>query len=174
MSRGKYTYGFADVFRERNNANLIIGNFCSISDGFRVFLGGNHNIDWVTTYPFGHTHTDVFNMFDGTGHPSSKGDVVIGNDVWIGYNVTVLSGVKIGDGAVIGTNSLVIKDVEPYSVVAGNPAKHIKYRFSPEQIEKLLQIQWWNWEDEKINRFTPLLCNKDIDHFIEAALKEQS
>jgi virginiamycin A acetyltransferase len=105
------------------------------------------------------------------GHPSTKGDVIIGNDVWIGANVTIMSGVTIGDGAVIANNSHVVKNVEPYSLVGGNPAKLIKYRFTPEQIEKLLKIKWWYWDDKKINKFTPLLCNDNIDKFINSAFE---
>ena len=134
-------------------------------------LGGNHRIDWVTTYPFGHKLKDIFNTFNGIGHPSTKGDVIIGNDVWIADNVTIMSGVNIGDGAVIAKNSHVVKNVEPYSLVGGNPAKLIKYRFTKNQIEKLLQIKWWNWNDDKINNFVPLLCNPDINKFIKFALE---
>ena len=82
-----------------------------------------------------------------------------------------MSGIKIGDGAVIATNSHVVKDIEPYSLVGGNPAKHIKYRFTKEQIEKLLEIKWWNWKDDKINQFVPLLCNNNIDNFINTVEK---
>jgi virginiamycin A acetyltransferase len=126
-------------------------------------------MDRVTTYPFGHINQNIYNGFDGKGHPSTKGDVTIGNDVWIGANVTVMSGINIGDGAVIANNSHVVKNVEPYSIVGGNPAKFIKYRFTPEQIEKLLEIKWWNWDDEKINKYAPLLCNENIDEFIKCA-----
>ena len=166
MSYGKYTYGKPFIHSWNENTQLKVGNFCSISSNVQVYLGGNHRMDWVTTYPFGHMHKDIFNNFNGNGHPSTKGDVIIGNDVWIGGNVVILSGVNIGDGAVIANNSHVIKNVEPYSVVGGNPAKLIKYRFNKEQIDKLLEIKWWNWDDEKINEFTPLLCNNNIDEFI--------
>lgn len=84
-------------------------------------MGGNHRTDWLTTYPFGHIHKDIFTNFSGVGHPATKGSVVIGNDVWIGTNVTIMSGVSIGDGAVIANNSHVVKDVLPYSIVGGNP-----------------------------------------------------
>ena len=171
ISIGKHTYGRPMVWNEPNSANLIIGNFCSISQNVKILLGGNHRTDWVTTYPFGHVNKNIFDNFNGVGHPSTKGNVVIGNDVWIGENATILSGVTIGDGAVIANNSHVVKNVEPYSIVGGNPAKFIKYRFTKEQIEKLLQIQWWNWSDEKINQFTPLLCNSNIDNFIHSALE---
>ena len=168
MSFGKYTYGRPRIYYWSKNTKLIIGNFCSIAENVKIYLDGNHRTDWVTTYPFGHINTHVFNNFNGYGHPSSKGDVIIGNDVWIGDNVTIMSGVIIGDGAVIANSSHVVKNVEPYAIVGGNPAKLIKYRFSTEQIEKLLEIKWWNWDDEKINKFSPLLCNNNIDEFIMA------
>jgi hypothetical protein len=94
------------------------------------------------------------------------------DDVWIGDSVTIMSGVTIGDGVVIANNSHVVKDIEPYSLVGGNPAKLIKYRFTQEQIKKLLEIKWWLWDDEKINKFSPLLCNPDIDNFINEAIRE--
>lgn len=168
MTVGKYTYGDWKTHRYvANNSDLVIGNFCSIGKNVNIYLGGNHHLDWVTTYPFGHIHNNVFNTFDGSDHPTSKGDVTIGNDVWIGDNSVIMSGVKIGDGAVIANNSHIVKDVEPYSLVGGNPAKFIKYRFSKDQIEKLLFIKWWDWDDDKINKYCPLLCNKKIDEFIE-------
>lgn len=170
MSFGKYTYGDPIINWENPDAQLVVGNFCSIAGNVNIYLGGNHRTDWVTTYPFGHIYEDTFTVFDGVGHPSTKGDVIIGNDVWIGSNVTIMSGVTIGDGVVIANNSHVVKNVEPYSLVGGNPAKLIKYRFTPEQIEKLLEIKWWFWEDKLINQFTPLLCNNNIDNFINAAM----
>jgi acetyltransferase-like isoleucine patch superfamily enzyme len=166
---GKYTYGTPKILWENNKARLVIGNFCSIATNVTIYLGGNHRTDWVTTYPFGHIHQTIFNTFNGDGHPSTKGDVIIGNDVWIGSNVTNMSGVKIGDGAVIANSSHVVKDVEPYSLVGGNPAKMIKYRFTREQIDKLLTIQWWNWDDAKLNTFLKRLCNPDIETFIKEA-----
>ena len=167
MSYGKFTYGNPTLRWQNNNAKLIVGNFCSIAENVHVYLGGNHRTDWVSTYPFGHIHQNKFNNFRGEGHPSTKGDVIIGNDVWIGANATIMSGVTIGDGAVVACNSHVVKNVEPYSLVGGNPAKIIKHRFTTTQIEKLLEIKWWNWDDDKINKFTPLLCNDDIDDFIK-------
>ena len=172
MSIGKYTYGTENlnIHYSDSGAKLIIGNFCSIAGNVNIYLGGNHRTDWVTTYPFGHINQHIFNNFNGQGHPATKGDVVIGNDVWIGQNVTIMSGVTIGDGAIIANNSHVVRNVEPYSVVGGNPAKLIKYRFTKEQIEKLLEIKWWDWDDDKINKLSPLLCNENIDDFINAVV----
>ena len=170
MSFGKHTYGIPEVLSWGEGTTLIIGNFCSIAGNVKILLGGNHRTDWVTTFPFGHIHTNVFNTFDGKGHPSTKGDVIIGNDVWIGMNVTIMSGINIGDGAVIANSSVVVKNVETYSIVGGNPSRFIKYRFSQEQIKKLLEIKWWDWDDTKINKFLPLLCNVNIDEFISISL----
>jgi acetyltransferase-like isoleucine patch superfamily enzyme len=174
MQCGKHTYGESniEIHSWNEGAKLVIGNFCSIAHNIHVFLGGNHHTDWVTTYPFGCVHQHAFPNINGAGRSITKGDVIIGNDVWIGRGVTIMSGVTIGDGAAIAANSHVVKNVEPYTIVGGNPAKFIRNRFTPEQTQKLLEIKWWNWEDEKINRFTSLLCNSDIDEFIKAA--EQS
>ncbi len=171
QSVGKYTYGHDGIRLHFANSgkSLTIGSFCSLATGIQIYLGGNHRTDWITTYPFGHIFQGVFNSqtFDKTGHPSTNGDVVIGNDVWIGSNATIMSGIKIGDGAVIACNSHVVKDVEPYTIVGGNPAKYIRHRFTSEQIEKLLEIKWWEWPDEKINRYLPLLCSGNISDFIQ-------
>ena len=171
-SYGIYSYGMPDILSWGEGAKLNIGNFCSIGICGKVYLGGGHRTDWVTTFPFGHINKEIFNNFDGVGHPKTNGDVDIGNDVWIGEHVTIMSGVTIGDGAVIATNSHVVKNVAPYSIVGGNPAKLIKYRFTEEQIQKLLEIKWWNWNDEKINSYLPLLCSSNIDDFINAVYKK--
>lgn len=163
---GNYTYGRCNVFNWGEPNKLVVGKFCSIAPNVNVYTGGNHRTDWVTTYPFGHIHNAIFNTFDGTGHPKSNGDVIIGNDVWIGSNVTIMSGITVGDGSVIANNSHVVKNVEPYSIVGGNPARFIKYRFTEEQIKKLLKIQWWNWPTDRINNNLHLMCNLDIDNFI--------
>jgi acetyltransferase-like isoleucine patch superfamily enzyme len=171
MSIGKYTYGSPQIKWKNENANYICGRFCSIAANVRIYLGGNHRSDWITAYPFGHINKDIFNSHDGTGHPTTKGDVIIGNDVWIGDNTTIMSGVTIGDGSIIANNSHVVKNIEPYSIHGGNPARFIKYRFSKEQIEKLLEIKWWDWDDDKINKSTKFLCSNNIDEFINYAIK---
>jgi len=170
ISKGKYTYGEPILKWGSPNTHIKIGNFCSIGKDVEIYLGGNHRTDWITTYPFGHKFTDTFTTFNGEGHPATKGHVIIGNDVWIADNVTIMSGVTIGDGAVIANNSHVVKDVEPYSIVGGNPAILIKYRFTKTQIDELLKIQWWNWDDKIINECVPLLCSGNIDDFIQTYL----
>jgi len=167
ISAGKYTYGHDSIELIRpEKYKVVIGNFCSIAKNCKIYLNANHRRDWLTTYTFGHINTDVFNTFDGNGHPTGKGDVIIGNDVWIAANVTIMSGVSIGDGSIIANNSHVIKDVEPYTIVGGNPAKYIKHRFEKKIIKKLLNIKWWNWEDEKIKKYIPLLCSDEYEKFL--------
>ncbi len=169
MTVGKYTYGAdkLEVLKWDDETDLIIGKFCSIAGG-RVILGGSHRSDWVTTYPFGTINEETF-PYHGKGATIGKGNVVIKNDVWIGMHVTILSGVTIGNGAVVATESIVTKDVDDYSFVAGNPAVHKRYRFTEEQRKRLLKLAWWDWDEEKINKFIPLLCSGDVDKFLDLA-----
>lgn len=160
---GEWTYGSPEILDFDDGGTLKIGRFCSISEGVTILLGGEHCYDWVTTYPFSAVCIDARSF---QGHPRSKGPVVIGNDVWIGYRATILSGVTIGDGAVVGAGSLVAKSVPPYSLVAGNPARLVRYRFSDEQIAALLRIRWWDWPIEKIREGWPLLLRNDVGSFI--------
>ena len=171
MSFGKYTYGTPDVRFPAQDSKLVVGNFCSIALNVKIYLGNGHGHDtsFVSTYPFGYINQHIFPVANNHSK-DTNGDVVIGNDVWIGENVTILSGITIGDGAVIANNSHVIKDVEPYSVVGGNPANFIKYRFTKKQIDKLLEIKWWDWEDDKIRDFVALLCSNNIDDFIDSVM----
>ena len=143
-------------------SSFSIGSFCSLAENITIYLGGNHRIDWVTTYPFGHIHNDLFDKYDGSGHPRSNGDVIIGNDIWIASNVTIMSGVKIGDGAVIASNSHIVKNVDPYTVVGGNPGELIKKRFSDEDIERLLKLKWWDMDDYYVNEMAPYLCSENF------------
>lgn len=171
MNLGKYSYAQTPIIitNKCDDTTYECGKFCSIARNLTICLGGNHHTDWVSTYPFGHRYTQIFNTFAGEKKGLTKGNVVIGNDVWIADNVTIMSGVHIGDGAVIANNSHVCKDVEPYTIVGGNPAKPIRKRFTEAQIEKLMEIKWWNWSDEDINKVAPALCNPDIDGFIAIA-----
>jgi virginiamycin A acetyltransferase len=140
---------------------LIIGKFCQIATGVRFIMNGsNHAMDGISTYPF--------KVFGGEWsraslNVKSKGDTVIGNDVWIGNSATIMQGIKVGDGAIIGTNSLVTKDVEPYTVVGGNPAKEIRKRFNDEIIRFLLKLKWWDWNSEKITNYLDFITNGNID-----------
>ena len=166
ISVGRFTYG-NPAFKLWGEQEMIeIGSFCSIAENVTIFGGGEHNYDWVTTFPLRIAYDDALAGKDG--HPTTKGKTKIGNDVWIGYGATILSGVTIGDGAIIGACSLVSKDVSPYSVAGGNPAKLIRYRFTEQQIRELLKIQWWNWPHHRIIEFIDLLSQENIDHFIDA------
>lgn len=160
---GEYTYGKPEILEWGENKKLYIGKYCSIASNVKIFLGGNHRIDWITTYPFNIINDDFPNACEIKGHPASNGDVVIGNDVWIGYGATILSGVTIGDGAVIGAHTLVSKNIAPYTIVVGNPMMVVKKRFTDDVIDKLLKLKWWNWENKKINENIKILCSNDLN-----------
>lgn len=149
---GEFTYGKPKILFENNDSNLYIGKYCSIAQNVSIFLGGNHRTDWITTYPF----NDLPNYFPIAagikGHPATKGNVIIGNDVWIGQNVIILSGVEVADGAVIAAGSLVSKNIGPYEIWGGNPAKLIRKRFNDEIIKELLDLKWWEWPDDKVKQ----------------------
>lgn len=162
---GKYSYadgGSPNIILHTIHSKLTIGNFCSFGPHCNIFLGSEHRTDFVSTFPFSNIFEDVPIIESA----KTKGDVVIGSDVWIGAHVTILSGVTIGHGAVIGACAVVAKDVAPYSIVAGNPIKEIRKRFSMQQIEKMLEIQWWEWGDEKIQNAVSMLMGNEIDRFI--------
>ena len=161
---GEFTFGKPMIYFDPSDPSqeVTIGKFCSIARNVTIYAGAEHHYDGVSQYSF-----NKFNIFYEKKLIRSKGKVSIGNDVWIGDSAFILSGVTIGDGAVIGANSVVAKDIEPYSIVVGNPAKHIKFRFTQEQIQKLLAIQWWNWDISKVEESFPLLLNNDINTFIE-------
>jgi len=144
---GDFTYGRPRVIGWGDNTRLRIGKFCSIAEGTVILLGGEHHTKWTTTYPLNILFRDVKNL-PRTAY--SKGDVVIGNDVWIGRECLILSGTTIGNGAVVAANSVVVKDVEPYAIVGGNPAKELRKRFDTETIDALNRIAWWDWPLEKV------------------------
>ena len=166
---GDYTYGRPEVLSYGEGSRLRIGRFCSIALDVRIFLGGEHRPDWVTTYPFPPLSGDWPEAKGILGTPASKGDVVIGNDVWIGHGVTILSGVTIGDGAVIGAMAVVAKDVADYAIVAGNPARVVRMRFDEETVAQLLRVRWWDWPRERIAASIPLLCSASVKEFLEGA-----
>jgi acetyltransferase-like isoleucine patch superfamily enzyme len=162
ISFGRFTYGGENitVFQFGEGSSLKIGAFCSIASSIKIFLGGNHRIDWITTFPFGHIFQNELGGLGISGHPSTNGDVVVGNDVWIGQGATIMSGITIGSGAVIATNSTVTRDVGPYEIVGGNPAKVIKKRFDEDVIDLLLKLNWWDLPVEKIREVNKTLCSK--------------
>jgi len=168
---GRGTYGDLTVNDWGENAILSIGNFTSIASGVQVFLGGEHRTDWVTTFPFNVLWPSA-KAFEG--HPKTKGNVTIGSDVWIGAEAIVLSGVTIGNGAVIGARSVVTKDVPPYAIIAGNPARVIKYRFKESEIDDLLRIAWWDWSNAKIEKELAGLLNGNIKEFLERSGADES
>ncbi len=171
---GDYTYydDFEDAHNFEKNVKyhfdftgdqLIIGKFCMIaSDAKFIMNGANHLSNAISPYPFAVFGNGWEDAMEGKTYPN-KGNIEVGNDVWIGYNATIMAGVKIGDGAIIATNSTVVSDVEPYAIVGGNPAREIKKRFSPEIIKRLLKLQWWNWDIEKITKNVQNLTDLDID-----------
>lgn len=148
---------------------LIIGKFCAIAEGVKFIMNGaNHRMYGITTYPF-----NIFGVGRQKVTPTVeqlpfKGDTVIGNDVWIGQNVTIMPGVNVGDGAIIAVNSTVVKNIEPYTIYGGNSAKFIKKRFSDEKIKFLLKLQWWNWYEDKIfNNLEKLTSEVGLDQLMK-------
>lgn len=158
VTKGKYSYG--DVNRRGLGNSINIGKFCSIAENV-IFDGGmSHNPRLVTTFPFNCVWPGLNHL---KGHPVIKGDINIGNDVYIGMSSIIMSGVTIGSGAVIGANTIVTKDVEPYTVVVGAPMKVVRKRFTHFQIESLLSLKWWDWDDDKITKNAHLLMSEDIE-----------
>ncbi|MDO5554517.1 MAG: CatB-related O-acetyltransferase [Planctomycetia bacterium] len=147
-----------------NDEKLIIGKFCSIACGAKfLFTSGNHTAKSLATYPFPIFYERWGLTTDGiTRAWDNKGNIVLGNDVWVGYEAVIMQGVTIGDGAIIGTRAVVTKDVPPYTIVGGLPAKAIRRRFSDEVIESLLTLRWWDWEPERIRRKITAIQTGDL------------
>lgn len=147
---------------------LIIGRYCSIAAETRfVMNGGNHPTDWITTFPF-----PAFGQGWERAMPSAwptRGDTVIGNDVWIGYGATIMPGITVGDGAVVAARAVVTRDVAPYAIVGGNPAQLIRMRFDADTVERLRALGWWTWPNECVSRYVHLLCSGDVSALEQAA-----
>lgn len=167
---GRGSYGHFRVRHPNETTKLKIGAFCSFAAGVQIFLGGEHRMDWVTTFPFPVFWSEVAGGFDSWA--KTRGDVIIGNDVWIGTEALVMSGVRVGNGAVIAARAVVIRDVPPYAIVAGVPAKVVRMRFDARTIERLEAISWWRWDDKKIARFMPNILSDDIDAFLDLAERD--
>lgn len=159
LTIGDHTYG--SVSRRGDMNTVTIGKYCSIATGVVCDSGFNHNASWLSTYPF--------NSQQGYPVPHNaicKGDITIGNDVWICEDVLIMSGIKIGNGAIIGAKSIVTKNVEPYTIVAGSPARVIKKRFPKNHAFILDQMEWWNWPEPNIKEASIFLMSNDIDGLI--------
>lgn len=171
---GDYTYydDFEDVANFEKNVKylfdftgdrLVIGKFCAIASGVTFLMnGGNHLVDALSTFPFAIFGNGWEGAMEGKDYPS-KGNTIVGNDVWIGYNSVIMPGVTIGDGAVIASCSVVAKDVEPYTIAGGNPAREIRKRFSASHVQILQEVKWWDWSAEKITRNISLLTGNDVE-----------
>lgn len=150
-----YNYDFSKV-------KLVIGKFCAIAAQTRFIMTGDHKLDAISTYPFpifGNGWENAFDIYD----LPVKGDIIIGNDVWFGYDSLIMNGVTIGNGAIIAARAVVVKDVPAYSIVAGNPAKVVKMRFDEKTIHRLEKLAWWDWDIKKITENLKLICNLDLE-----------
>jgi acetyltransferase-like isoleucine patch superfamily enzyme len=161
----EHSYGKPTVHVYAGDQRCVrVGRFCSLASGVEFFVGGMHRADWISTYPF-RVRFDLPGALTD-GQPHSRGDIEIGNDVWIAAGATILSGVTIGDGAVVGAGAVVSRDVRPYSVVAGNPAREVRRRFDDEAVDQLLKLAWWDWPLERILENVDALSSPDIAQFI--------
>ena len=163
---GRESYGPIRIINFGDNSEFRMGNYCSVAEGVTVLLGGAHRADWVTTYPFCVTERSLRAV---PGHPASRGPVVVGNDVWLGFQALVLSGVTIGDGAVVAARALVTRDVPPYAIVGGTPARVLRFRFDQSIIARLLALQWWNWPHDRIVAAERQLMSDDVIGFLDMA-----
>jgi len=165
---GEHTYGHPRVRFPETGRQLRIGRFCSIADRVEILLGGNHRTDWATTYPF----TALPGLWPAAAgcrdFHASRGDVTIGHDVWLGSGAMVLSGVTIGHGAIVGARAVVSRDVPPYAIVAGHPARLVRHRFDPATVALLLETAWWDVPRPALDRLIPLLQSARFDELARA------
>jgi acetyltransferase-like isoleucine patch superfamily enzyme len=165
---GEFTYGKPKVRFPESGRKLTIGRYGSIADKVEILLGGNHRTEWGTTYPFS-AFPELWSQAPATeDYHSSRGDVTIGHDVWVGSGAIIMSGVVVGHGAVVAAHAVVTKDVPPYAIVGGNPAKIIRYRFDEETIASLLEARWWDLPRERIATLIPLLQSDRIRELLAA------
>lgn len=166
LSMGSHSYSGAHVVSVDGDQpiNIAIGSYCSIASEVQIMVGGNHNPAWASTYPF-RIMFDLPGKFED-GQPSSKGDITIGNDVWVGRGALILSGVTIGDGAVVAARAVVTRDVPPYAIVAGVPAKLVRRRFPERQVADLLDLRWWEWPEDELASIVHLLNGADVAELI--------
>ena len=168
---GKWSYGNPKIYRWDWKSKIYIGNFCSLGPEIKIIIGGNHRTDWVSTSQL---PADTFNFEDTflnaqkiKNYNYSKGDLHIENDVWIGAFSIIFSGIRLGNGSVVAAGSVVTKDVDPYTIVGGNPARFIKKRFTSKQINFLKSSKWWDLEDKKIDLLSKYLLDEKVDLFIK-------
>lgn len=165
---GEFSYGRPKVRFPESRRKLTIGRYCSFADKVEILLGGNHRTDWATTFPFS-AFPELWPSAPRTeDYHSTRGDVVIGHDVWLGSGAMIMSGVNVGHGAVVAAHAIVTKDVPPYAIVGGNPAKIIRYRFDEATIAALLEARWWDLPREKIATLIPLLQSDRIKELVAA------
>jgi len=172
FSIGAYSYGRPKVRFARAGRRLTIGRYCSIADHVEIMLGGDHRLDWASTYPF----AAMCGLWPGAQAPadyqSSRGDVTIGSDVWLGSGCLILSGVTIGHGAVVAARAVVARDVPPYAVVAGNPARVVRHRFDPDTVADLLDTAWWERDPGTVSALVPLLQSGRVAELVTALRSE--
>ncbi len=164
---GRHTYGLTkeSFFVPHKNVQVRIGSFCSVGPGVLFICAAEHRVDTATTFPIQFVDGKIRNAPGTVG----KGPITVGHDVWFGARCIILGGVTIGNGAVVGAGSIVTRDIPPYAVAVGNPARIIRYRFAPEVIERLQALQWWNWSDDLIRERVELLTTAGIERFLSAA-----
>jgi acetyltransferase-like isoleucine patch superfamily enzyme len=173
FSIGAFSYGRPKVRFPESGRRLTIGRYCSIADKVEILLGGGHRLDWVSTYPFAAMRGHFPDADSPEDYHTSRGDVVIGHDVWLGSGCMILSGVTVGHGAVVAARAVVTRDVPPYAVVAGNPARVVRHRFAPEEVEALLAAAWWDRPREEVSRLVPLLQGGRIEAVLAALRGEE-